>query len=164
VAIPGLAEKFLQMLGKKSDNWITNARQHYHVSMRGDYQQLPSVNFDNFATNKNLKDGIETFSDQWKSRKAIEEMRLAYVAITRAKQGLSCTTSRFRTGENAVAPSRLFQLFANALGSIPGGKVMADTQIPDGTNPMKENPITAFWPSQRKWFLLECRREGASQL
>ena len=149
VAIPGLAEKNFPNIGKKSDNWITNAGS-IPVSMRGDYQQLPSINFDNFSTNKNLKDGIESFSDQWKSRKAMEEMRLAYVAITRAKQGLICTTSHFRTGENAVAPSRLFQLFANALGSIPGGKVIADELIPDGINPMKENPITAYWPSQSK--------------
>ena len=149
VAIPGLAEKNFPNIGKKSDNWITNAGS-IPVSMRGDYQQLPAINFDNFSTNKNLKDGIESFSDQWKSRKAMEEMRLAYVAITRAKQGLICTTSHFRTGENAVAPSRLFQLFANALGSIPGGKVIADELIPDGINPMKENPITVYWPSQSK--------------
>ena len=149
VAIPGLAEKNFPNIGKKSDNWITNAGS-IPVSMRGDYQQLPAINFDNFSTNKNLKDGIESFSDQWKSRKAMEEMRLAYVAITRAKQGLICTTSHFRTGENAVAPSRLFQLFANALGSIPGGKVIADQVIPDGINPMKENPIFAYWPSQSK--------------
>jgi DNA helicase-2/ATP-dependent DNA helicase PcrA len=149
VAIPGLAEKNFPNIGKKSDNWITNAGS-IPVSMRGDYQQLPAINFDNFSTNKNLKDGIESFSDQWKSRKAMEEMRLAYVAITRAKQGLICTTSHFRTGENAVAPSRLFQLFANALVSIPGGKVIADQVIPDGINPMKENPITAYWPSQSK--------------
>ncbi len=149
VAIPGLAEKNFPNIGKKSDNWITNAGS-IPVSMRGDYQQLPSINFENFSTNKNLKDGIESFSDQWKSRKAIEEMRLAYVAITRAKQGLICTTSHFRTGENAVAPSRLFQLFANVLEKIPGGKVIADAQIPDGINPMKENPITAYWPSQGK--------------
>jgi DNA helicase-2/ATP-dependent DNA helicase PcrA len=149
VAIPGLAEKNFPNIGKKSDNWVTNAGS-IPVSMRGDYQQLPSINFDNFSTNKNLKDGIESFSDQWKSRKAMEEMRLAYVAITRAKQGLICTTSHFRTGENAVAPSRLFQLFANALEGIPGGKVIADELIPDGINPMKENPITAYWPSQSK--------------
>jgi DNA helicase II / ATP-dependent DNA helicase PcrA len=149
VAIPGLAEKNFPNIGKKSDNWITNAGS-IPVSMRGDYQQLPAINFDNFSTNKNLKDGIESFSDQWKSRKAMEEMRLAYVAITRAKQGLICTTSHFRTGENTVAPSRLFQLFANALEGIPGGKVIADELIPDGINPMKENPITAYWPSQSK--------------
>lgn len=147
VAIPGLAEKSFPNVGKKSDNWITNAGS-IPVSMRGDYQQLPSINFDNFSTNKNLKDGIESFSDQWKSRKAMEEMRLAYVAITRAKQGLICTTSHFRTGENVVAPSPLFQLFANAVVGIPGGKVIAEAQIPDGINPMKENPITAYWPSQ----------------
>jgi len=149
VAIPGLAEKSFPNVGKKSDNWITNAGS-IPVSMRGDYQQLPSINFDNFSTNKNLKDGIESFSDQWKARKAMEEMRLAYVAITRAKQGLICTTSHFRTGENVVAPSLLFQLFANAAAGIPGGKVIAEAQIPDGINPMKENPITAYWPSQSK--------------
>lgn len=149
VAIPGLAEKSFPNVGKKSDNWITNAGS-IPVSMRGDYQQLPSINFDNFSTNKNLKDGIESFSDQWKARKAMEEMRLAYVAITRAKQGLICTTSHFRTGENVVAPSPLFQLFANAAAGIPGGKVIAEAQIPDGINPMKENPITAYWPSQSK--------------
>ena len=145
VAIPGLAEKNFPNIGKKSDNWITNAGS-IPVSMRGDYQQLPSITFENFSTNKNLKDGIESFGDQWKARKAMEEMRLAYVAITRAKQGLICTTSHFRTGENAVAPSRLFQLFANAAINIAGATVIAGSEIPDGINPMKENPITASWP------------------
>ncbi|MEY4205408.1 MAG: hypothetical protein RLZZ154_214 [Actinomycetota bacterium] len=145
VALPGLAERNFPNIGKKSDNWITNAGS-IPVSMRGDYQQLPSINFENFSTNKNLKDGIESFGDQWKARKAMEEMRLAYVAITRAKQGLICTTSHFRTGENAVAPSSLFQLFANAAINIAGATVTAGSKIPDGINPMKENPITAAWP------------------
>ena len=145
VAIPGLAEKNFPNTGKRSDNWITNAGS-IPVSMRGDCQQLPSINFENFSTNKNLKDGIERFGDQWKSRKTLEEMRLAYVAITRAKQGLICTTSHFRNGENVVAPSRLFQLFATAAINIPGASVVADSQIPDGINPMKENPLNATWP------------------
>ena len=140
-----MAEKNFPNTGKRSDNWITNAGS-IPVSMRGDCQQLPSINFENFSTNKNLKDGIERFGDQWKSRKTFEEMRLAYVAITRAKQGLICTTSHFRTGENVVAPSRLFQLFATAAINIPGASVVADSQIPDGINPMKENPLNATWP------------------
>ncbi|MFM8632560.1 MAG: ATP-dependent helicase, partial [Candidatus Nanopelagicus sp.] len=147
VAIPGLAERSFPNSGKKSDNWITNAGS-IPVSMRGDYQQLPAINFDNFTSNKSLKAGIENFSEQWKSRKMVEEMRLAYVAITRAKQALICTTSHFRTGENVVKPSRLFQLFAASVVNIPGGKLMVQDEIPDGINPMKENPTTAHWPRQ----------------
>ena len=147
VAIPGLAERSFPNSGKKSDNWITNAGS-IPVSMRGDYQQLPAINFDNFTSNKSLKAGIENFSEQWKSRKMVEEMRLAYVAITRAKQALICTTSHFRTGENVVKPSRLFQLFATAVVNIPGGKLIVQDEIPDGINPMKENPTTAHWPRQ----------------
>ena len=149
VAIPGLADRNFPNVGKKSDNWISNAGS-IPVSMRGDFEQLPSINFDNFSTNKNLKDGIEKFEDQWKGRKAVEEMRLAYVAITRAKHGLICTTSHFRNGENAVAPSRLFELFATALVNIAGGKVELTETTPDGRNPMKENPVTGTWPKQSK--------------
>jgi len=149
VGLPGLADRNFPNLGKKSDSWISNAGS-IPVSMRGDYELLPAINFDNFATNKNLKDGLERFGDEWKDRKAIEEMRLAYVAITRAKQGLICTTSHFRNGENIVAPSRLFQIFATTLPKITGGVVLADLPIPEGRNPIKENPTTGYWPKPNK--------------
>ena len=116
--------------------------------MRGDSDQLPSINFDSFSTNKNLKDGLERFEDQWKARKSMEEMRLAYVAITRAKKGLICTTSHFRNGEKIVNPSSLFNIFANALIKIKGGSVLTDTPIPEGRNPIKENPTTGIWPTR----------------
>ena len=148
VAIPGLAEKNFPNIGKKSDNWITNAGS-IPVSMRGDYQQLPTINFANFATNKELKAGIERFGDQWSDRKSMEEMRLAYVAITRAKQGLILTTSHFRSGANIVAPSDLFILFAGALINIKGGVVLVDTPPPEGRNPIKENPTTGVWPEEK---------------
>jgi DNA helicase-2/ATP-dependent DNA helicase PcrA len=147
VAIPGLAEKTFPSVGKKSDNWVKNAGS-IPVSMRGDYEQLPSINFDSFSTNKNLKDGLERFEDEWKVRKSMEEMRLAYVAITRAKKGLICTTSHFRNGEKLVDPSTLFNTFANALIKIKGGTVLTDTPIPEGRNPIKENPTTGIWPTR----------------
>jgi DNA helicase-2/ATP-dependent DNA helicase PcrA len=147
VAIPGLADKTFPSVGKKSDDWVNNAGS-IPVSMRGDYEQLPSINFDSFSTNKNLKDGLERFEDQWKARKSMEEMRLAYVAITRAKKGLICTTSHFRNGEKIVNPSSLFNIFANALIKINGGSVLSDTPIPEGRNPIKENPTTGIWPTR----------------
>jgi DNA helicase-2/ATP-dependent DNA helicase PcrA len=147
VAIPGLADKTFPSGGKKSDDWVNNAGS-IPVSMRGDCEQLPSINFDSFSTNKNLKDGLERFEDQWKARKSMEEMRLAYVAITRAKRGLICTTSHFRNGEKIVNPSSLFNIFANALIKINGGSVLTDTPIPEGRNPIKENPTTGIWPTR----------------
>jgi len=147
VAIPGLADKTFPSVGKKSDDWVNNAGS-IPVSMRGDCEQLPSINFDSFSTNKNLKDGLERFEDQWKARKSMEEMRLAYVAITRAKKGLICTTSHFRNGEKIVNPSSLFNIFANALIKIKGGSVLTDTPIPEGRNPIKENPTTGIWPTR----------------
>jgi DNA helicase-2/ATP-dependent DNA helicase PcrA len=147
VAIPGLADKTFPSVGKKSDDWVNNAGS-IPVSMRGDCEQLPSINFDSFSTNKNLKDGLERFEDQWKARKSMEEMRLAYVAITRAKRGLICTTSHFRNGEKIVNPSSLFNIFANALIKIKGGSVLTDTPIPEGRNPIKENPTTGIWPTR----------------
>ena len=147
VAVPGLAEKNFPNAGRKSDSWIKNAGA-IPVSMRGDYAQLPIINFANFSTNKNLKDGLEIFGDEWKARKAVEEMRLAYVAFTRAKHGLFCSTSHFRNGEKAVAPSRLYQLCAQFLPTINGATVLSDTPIPEGKNPLKENPITGNWPDR----------------
>ena len=145
VAVPGLAEKNFPNIGRKSDSWIKNAGS-IPVSMRGDYAQLPVINFANFSSNKNLKNGLEKFGDEWKARKAVEEMRLAYVAFTRAKHGLFCSTSHFRNGEKAVLPSRLYQLCAQFLPAINGATVLSDTPIPEGRNPLKENPITGSWP------------------
>ena len=147
VAIPGLATKSFPSIGKKSDNWITNAGS-IPVSMRGDFDQLPSITFENFSNNKSLKAGLDKFSEQWKVRKNLEEMRLAYVAITRAKQGLICTTSHFRSGDKPVAPSVLFEIFTKSIKEISGGIILNDVTAPVGKNPLKENPITGKWPKQ----------------
>ena len=145
VAIPGLADKSFPSTGKRSDNWLSNAG-CIPVTLRGDCDQLPSINFDNFTTNKSLKAGLEKFTDNWKDRKLHEEYRLAYVAITRAKQGLLCTTSHFRSGEQPVDPSRLFELFIKASSKITGAKIINQSDIPLGINPEKENPKTFIWP------------------
>lgn len=154
VAVPGLAERNFPNTGRKSDSWIKNAGS-IPVSMRGDFSQLPSINFANFSTNKNLKDGLDRFNDEWKARKSIEEMRLAYVAFTRAKHGLLLSTSHFRNGENAVPPSRLFLICAEHLPTIPGASLLPDQVIPDGKNPLTENPITGSWPDKSSRYELK---------
>ena len=146
VAIPGLADRNFPSIGKKSDNWISNAGS-IPVTLRGDFEQLPAINFEKISDNKNLKKALEGFDDQWKARKLTEERRLAYVAITRAKQGLLCTTSHFRSGNKPVDPSQLFEIFATATKDIEGASIISETDVPVGINPIKENPRTASWPS-----------------
>lgn len=77
-----------------------------------------------------------------------EEMRLAYVAVTRAKSHLICTTSRWRDGAKPVEPSEIFYLVAEVASAL-GGLMVSDSPAPnDGDeNPTLENPITAPWPS-----------------
>ena len=76
-----------------------------------------------------------------------EEMRLAYVAVTRAKSHLLCTTSWWRDGTQAVEPSEIFNLIAGAASGL-GGMLVSDVAAPeDGSeNPTIENPISAQWP------------------
>jgi DNA helicase-2/ATP-dependent DNA helicase PcrA len=76
-----------------------------------------------------------------------EEMRLAYVAVTRARTHLICTTSWWRDGANSVSPSNIFTLIAGA-ASAHGGQLISDVAAPeDGVeNPTLENPQTAIWP------------------
>jgi DNA helicase-2/ATP-dependent DNA helicase PcrA len=76
-----------------------------------------------------------------------EEMRLAYVAITRAKSRLLCTTSWWRDGTQAVAPSEIFTMIAGAASGL-GGLLVSDVAMPEegAENPTIENPRTAQWP------------------
>lgn len=76
-----------------------------------------------------------------------EEMRLAYVAVTRAKSHLLCTTSWWRDGTKSVAPSEIFTMIAAAASGL-GGLLLSDVPAPeDGAeNPTIENPIRALWP------------------
>jgi DNA helicase-2/ATP-dependent DNA helicase PcrA len=76
-----------------------------------------------------------------------EEMRLAYVAITRARTHLLCTASWWRDGSRSVVPSNVFNIIA-ASASSNGGLLISDVPAPEegDENPTLENPQTAQWP------------------
>jgi DNA helicase-2/ATP-dependent DNA helicase PcrA len=74
-------------------------------------------------------------------------MRLAYVAVTRARSHLICTSSWWRDGSKSVSPSNIFTLIAGA-ASAHGGRLISDVAAPEVgvENPTLENPQTATWP------------------
>ncbi len=146
VSIPGLAKGTFPGAGHEKDNWLTNEK-HIPFQLRGDSQELPSVDISQCTSNTEVRKEFEKFSSSCDLLKHGEEIRLGYVAVTRARSHLICTTSRWRDGAKAVEPSEIYEYVSLAAAQF-GGIVLADAPSPeDGeTNPASEDPLTGMWP------------------
>jgi DNA helicase-2/ATP-dependent DNA helicase PcrA len=148
VAVPGLSEGTFPGVNKSDpDNWLKNEK-HVPFALRGDAHELPHFTLDGVTKNSEAGKMIREFGTQCVDRiKMREEMRLAYVAVTRARTHLLCTTAWWRDGAKAVSPSQIFNLIAGS-ASANGGRLISDVAAPedDVENPSLENPVTAVWP------------------
>lgn len=146
VSIPGLAEGTFPGKGHESDNWLTNEK-HIPFQLRGDAHELPTIDISQCTSNTEVRKELEKFSESCKLLKYGEEIRLAYVAITRARTHLIATTSRWRDATKAVEPSEIFEYVSLAVAHH-GGIVLANAAQPEdgATNPATENPLTGVWP------------------
>ena len=148
VAVPGLSEGTFPGVNRSDpDNWLKNEK-HVPFALRGDAHELPRFTLDGITKNSDAAKAIKEFARQCVDHiKMREEMRLAYVAVTRARTHLICTTSWWRDGANSVSPSNIFTLIAGA-ASANGGRLISDVAAPDddAENPTLENPLTAIWP------------------
>ena len=148
VAVPGLSEGTFPGVNRSDpDNWLKNEK-HVPFALRGDAHELPYFTLDGITKNSDASKAIKAFASECVDTiKMREEMRLAYVAVTRARTHLICTTSWWRDGSKSVSPSNIFTLIAGA-ASAHGGRLISDIAAPeDGVeNPTLENPLTAVWP------------------
>lgn len=146
VALPGLAKGVFPGTGHEKDNWLTNEK-HIPFQLRGDSHELPNVDISQCTTNTDVRKEFEKFSASCDFLKHGEEIRLGYVAVTRARSHLICTTSRWGDAIKPFEPSELYEYVSLAADQF-GGIVLADTPAPeDGqTNPASENPLTGTWP------------------
>ena len=148
VAVPGLSEGTFPGVNRSDpDNWLKNEK-HVPFALRGDAHELPHFSLDGINKNSDAAKAIKAFASQCVDQiKMREEMRLAYVAVTRARTHLICTSSWWRDGAKSVSPSNIFTLIAGA-ASAHGGRLISDVAAPDDgvENPTLENPQTATWP------------------
>ncbi|CAB4838916.1 MAG: AAA family ATPase [Actinobacteria bacterium] len=148
VAVPGLAQgTFPGSNTTDPDNWIKNEK-HIPFPLRGDAKELPVFSLHGVTKNSEAAKVIKAYGGLCvENIKLREEMRLAYVAVTRAKSHLICTTSRWRDGAKAVEPSEIFYLIAEVASAL-GGLMVSDAPAPDADaeNPTLENPMSATWP------------------
>ena len=146
VAVSGLAQgTFPGANASDPDNWITNER-HIPFSLRGDADILPTFSWNASETNAQAKKAIDAFAQECVDFKMREEIRLGYVAITRARTHLFCSTSFWRDGAKPVQPSVLYEKVQQIASQC--GTVLSAPTAPESTdrNPAKDIEITAQWP------------------
>lgn len=148
VAVPGLLKGLFPNSGSASKSW-TKYPGSLPIRFRGDKEQFQDFQFppgDDAFVAKRVDKALEAFEDAQKARHKIEELRLGYVAFTRAKSHLLCTASWFRDGKNTVDQSELFTVLHEFLAEKDAQSILAFSEKPL-ENPALLEPRSALWPA-----------------
>ncbi len=115
--------------------------------LRGDSDQLPTFAVTDAADQPEAKAALDAFRAACKQRAALEEQRLAYVAVTRAKSVLACSGYWWDTGVTLRGPSDVLlevKAQCDALGHAP--QVWLGEPDGDAVNPLIAEPLQVLWP------------------
>ena len=146
VAVPGLSTGVFPGAAKLSDTW-SRGLGVLPFELRGDAGDLPSLSLTGVTDQSEAKAALARFSDAWKARALADERRLAYVAVTRARNVLLCSGAWWDTGVEPRGPS----LFLAEIGEhcLAGGGVLdvwAERPGEGAENPLLAGGRAAQWP------------------
>ncbi|MBA3338238.1 MAG: ATP-dependent helicase [Geodermatophilaceae bacterium] len=150
VAVPGLTKDvFPQNVTARTEHWLTDPG-HLPVSLCGDRDYLPDLDLTGVTDQKAAEAAYLEAKKAYQEAAGIEEWRLAYVAVTRARTTLLCSGSWW-TGDakkprGASAVLELVRDHARTAG--PGSQVSVWASPPedDATNPMSDDFPELAWP------------------
>ena len=145
VVLPGLAEGVFPS-DKSGENWLKDEGT-VPFPLRLDRDRFKMLELNRCVTTTDVRDELGQYHLYCNERKGDEEQRLAYVAVTRARSHLFCTTSWWRNGKNFVPPSSLYKdVFDQVVktGGVVAGEIDAPPTDPE--NPGLVNPKSAQWP------------------
>ncbi|GAB2492970.1 ATP-dependent DNA helicase AdnB [Luteococcus sediminum] len=136
VHLPGLVEGVFPSV-TVGDNWVKNSAV-IPAELRGDADGIPQLAD---ASNAAFKD----FEVELKQAQVRSEDRLAYVAMTRARERLVASTHQWRPGTSRSRKASRY------LGPVMDqaeaqGQVLAEAPPLAETNPMAERETSAAWP------------------
>ncbi|QAY61037.1 ATP-dependent helicase [Microbacterium protaetiae] len=137
VAVVRMVESELPTAPKDKAGWLGFGILPYEF--RGDAQWLPVLGWQTAQTQQELKQAIERFEEQNRRRQVDEDRRLAYVAVTRARDHLLLTASPWAGTVKPRGHSPFLVEIAEAL----------DIALPDrapGENPFDGRRRLLSWP------------------
>jgi DNA helicase-2/ATP-dependent DNA helicase PcrA len=141
VAVPRLVEGELPGAAKDGYNgWLSLGALPYEF--RGDAGELPELRWRGIETQKEFDDNRKRFKLDLEERHRLEERRLAYVAVTRARHSLLLSGSFWSKQVKPRTPSEfLLDLEASAvIGELPVASEHEE-------NPLGSEPELMLWPA-----------------
>ena len=137
VAIPNLVEDDFPSKPRSVSGWLSGAELPF--PLRGDSASLPVFSLADAQTQGDAKLAVESFKSDNKEHQLREELRLIYVAITRAKQALLCSGSYWKPANSGSRkPSRFITELAEGVFDFP--------DLESADNPLDVLPRSKSWP------------------
>jgi DNA helicase-2/ATP-dependent DNA helicase PcrA len=144
VVVAGLTEGSFPSRDRGDDNWLRRAAV-LPFPLRGDHLALPVFGYRQANNQAEVDIACDEFALDCAAHAQHEEIRLGYVAITRAKHSLLCTSSWWGNGKNPTGPSRLFESVREV--AALHGVIASDAVEPvDGANPVLASRDGIKWP------------------
>ena len=140
VAIPRLVVDEIPGRSREGAGWLRVGA--LPDEFRGDAAELPCLDWTAAQTQQELDGAVTAYREALQDRHADEERRLAYVAVTRAKDELLLTGSFWGGQLAARAPSRYLVELAEA-GVVPEPPAAPESETP----PTEEAAQTMVWPA-----------------
>jgi DNA helicase-2/ATP-dependent DNA helicase PcrA len=140
VVVPRLVEDELPSKPLEGNNgWLSFGALPW--PFRGDAAELPEFLWEVAETRKELLASKAAFSELVRERHELEERRLAYVAVTRARHSLLLSGSYWSSQQKPRGPSAFLAELAGAgvIGELPSG-----TQ--NEANPLGDEEDVVVWP------------------
>lgn len=139
VVVPRMVKEELPKKPRDSSGWVSFGRLPYEF--RRDKASLPVFNWRGASSRKELFARFKSFKDDFSQSYALEERRLAYVAITRAKEHLLLTGSFWSSQKHARVPS---EFLLELQGADPTLKIPLQPQSSE--KPVQLSVAEISWP------------------
>ncbi|HEX6919812.1 MAG TPA: ATP-dependent DNA helicase [Actinomycetes bacterium] len=146
VFVAGLACKVFPVEGQAVADWSKQIAA-VPFPLRGDRGELPVLGWERATDQAEARRAVEEFREACRARGAMEERRLAYVAVTRARHLLACSGYWWDTATKPRGPSELLEEIrevCEAAGQPVGP--WAGPPEADAVNPVTAEPLERPWP------------------
>lgn len=144
VFVVGLVDKVFPAGGDTDRAWLGDLGE-LPYPLRGDAAALPRLDLAGVADQQGVRDAVVSFMGEAADAGRLEERRLAYVAVTRARSLLVCSGYRWDAAVRPREVSRFLHEIRAACES-GAGEVAVWVDDPGDTNPLTADPPVWQWP------------------